>query len=306
MTTDGPLTPMLYQVSHETTYRYRNDVSISHNLVHLKPRPCARQTLVRDELTLSVSPAVTISQTDYFGNPVTSFAIQVPHRTLSFRASNLVKVHPIDLVDPARTMPWEDVRRYLRSDRSASTIDAYQFTFDSPYVKRDPCLHEYALPSFTPGRPILEAALDLTHRIYKEFTFDSSATTIATPVTEVFRLKRGVCQDFAHLQIGCLRSLGLAARYVSGYLQTMPPPGQARLIGADASHAWLSVFCPQTGWTDVDPTNDVIPHLKHILVAWGRDYDDVSPVRGVILGGGRHSLRVAVDVERIDDPSTRS
>jgi len=299
--THQPTGPVVYQVSHETTYRYRNDVSISHNLVHLKVRPCPRQTLVRDELTVSVPPAVRLTQTDYFGNPVTSFTIQEPHRTLSVRAVNVVEVHPDPAPDPARTAPWEEVRRCLRTDRGAATVDAYQFTFDSPYVKLDPGLYEYALPSFPAGRPVLEAVLDLTHRIYTEFTFDSTATTIATPLTEVLRLKRGVCQDFAHFGIGCLRSFGLAARYVSGYLQTMPPPGQARLVGADASHAWLSVYCPRSGWTDVDPTNDVIPAHKHILVAWGRDYDDVSPVRGVILGGGRHSLRVAVDVVRVDE-----
>lgn len=292
---------MIYQVSHETTYRYRNDVSISHNLVHLKARPCPRQTLVRDELTVSVTPAVRLTQTDYFGNPVTSFTIQEPHRTLSVRSVNVVEVHPPPAPAASKTTPWEEVRSFLRADRGPATVDAYQFTFGSPYVKLDPGLYEYALPSFPVGRPVLEAALDLTHRIYTEFTFDSTATTIATPLTEVLRVKRGVCQDFAHFGIGCLRSLGLAARYVSGYLQTMPPPGQARLVGADASHAWLSVYCPRTGWTDVDPTNDVIPAQKHILIAWGRDYDDVSPVRGVILGGGRHSLRVAVDVVRVDE-----
>ena len=291
---------MIYNVSHETTYRYRNDVSISHNLVHLTARACPRQTLLSGELTVSVPPAVRLTQADYFGNPVTSFTIQAPHRTLSVRAVNVVNVHPTPVPPPGQTTPWEQVREFVRTDRKSSTVDAYQFTFDSPYVKLDPGLYEYALPSFPAGRPVLEAALDLTHRIHEEFTFDSTATTIATPLTEVLRVKRGVCQDFAHFQIGCLRTLGLAARYVSGYLQTMPPPGQARLVGADASHAWLSVYCPRSGWTDLDPTNDVIPGEKHILVAWGRDYDDVSPVRGVILGGGRHSLRVAVDVVRVD------
>ena len=294
---------MIYQVSHETTYHYRDDVSISHNLVHLTARACARQTLLSNELTVSVPPAVTTVGVDYYGNPFTSFTIQEPHKRLSVRALNLVRVHPTSRPIIAESVPWEQVRDLARTDHSPATLDAYQFTFDSPYVKLDPCLYEYALPSFPAGRPVLEAALDLTHRIYTEFAFDSTATTIATPVTEVLRLKRGVCQDFAHFQIGCLRSLGLPARYVSGYLQTLPPPGQARLIGADASHAWLSAYCPRFGWLDVDPTNDVIPGAKHILVAWGRDYDDVSPVRGVILGGGRHSLRVAVDVVRVDEDS---
>ncbi len=178
----------------------------------------------------------------------------------------------------------------------SETLDAYQFAFDSHYVKKDAQLTAYATPSFPPGRPILEAVLDLTHRIFTEFQFDSYATTIDTPLQELLEKRRGVCQDFAHLGIGSLRSLGLAARYVSGYLLTNPPPGQKRLIGADMSHAWLSVFVPGFGWIDFDPTNDVIPREKHITLAWGRDYDDVSPIKGVILGGGRHSISVGVNV----------
>ena len=287
---------MIYHISHQTVYAYAKTVSISHNLAHLTARNCDRQTLLRHELDINVPASVSETWTDYFGNPVTSFTIQEPHEELSITAINQVRVHPPTAPDPSRTIPWEQAREHLQAHRDPEALDAYQFTFDSPYIKRDPTLAEYAAPSFPPGRPILEAVLDLTHRIHKDFRFDPAATTTATPLSQVFELRRGVCQDFAHIQIGCLRSLDLAARYVSGYLLTKPPPGQPRLIGADASHAWLSVYCGEDGWIDVDPTNDVIPSEKHILLAWGRDYDDISPVKGVIVGGARHSVKVAVDV----------
>jgi transglutaminase-like putative cysteine protease len=188
------------------------------------------------------------------------------------------------------------VREALCVDRSAEGLEACQFAFDSSSIKVNAELASYAVPSFAPGRPLLEAALDLTGRIHRDFRYDPSATSLATPLEEVLALRRGVCQDFAHLQIGCLRSLGLSARYVSGYLHTVPPAGSARLVGADASHAWVSLYCPGLGWIDLDPTNDMIPQEMHIVLAWGRDYDDVSPIKGVNLGGGRQSVRVAVSV----------
>ncbi len=287
---------MKYQVVHKNQYYYARNVSLCHNLAHLTARDCGGQTCLSHELQISSPPVVLSTRTDYFGNLVTFFTVQEPHRKLDVTAVNVVEVHPRPIPDPAMTTPWEEARRLLRLRRDEETLDAYQFAFDSHYVKADPQLTAFAAPSFTPGRPLLEAALDLTHRIYSEFTFDSSATTIDTPLDELLKNRRGVCQDFAHLGIGCLRSLGLAARYVSGYLLTNPPPGQKRLIGADMSHAWLSVFIPDFGWIDFDPTNDVIPREKHITLAWGRDYDDVSPIKGVILGGGRHSINVGVDV----------
>jgi transglutaminase-like putative cysteine protease len=193
-------------------------------------------------------------------------------------------------------MPWEDVRTFLQAGRDDTTLDAYQYAFDSPYVARGAELAEFAAPSFAPGRPLLDALLDLSQRIHAEFHYDPEATVTATPLKEVLELRRGVCQDFAHLAIGCLRSVGLAARYISGYLLTNPPPGQAKLVGADASHAWLAVYFPEHGWLEVDPTNNLMPHDRHIVLAWGRDYDDVSPIKGVILGGGQHTVTVAVDV----------
>ncbi len=199
-------------------------------------------------------------------------------------------------VDPARSPGWEDVSADLAYRRAAPAHEAHQFAYRSPYVVGSPEIEAFARQSFTPGAPLLAATLDLMHRIHEEFTFDTEATTIATPVSRVLDGRHGVCQDFAHLQIACLRTLGLAARYVSGYLLTDPPQGQPRLVGADASHAWLSVHCPAHGWVDFDPTNDVIADSRHVTVAWGRDYGDVSPLRGVILGGAEHRLEVGVSV----------
>ena len=209
---------------------------------------------------------------------------------------SLVEIRPSTPPRPNATPPWETVRDGLPLDTSSTGLDAFQFVFDSPCIRSSPELAAYCALSFRPGRPILEDALDLTHRIYHEFKYQPGSTSVNTPPSEVLRTRRGVCQDFAHVQIGCLRSLGLAARYVSGYLLTQPPPGQARLMGADASHAWLSIYIPQHGWVDLDPTNNIIPSLDHILLAWGRDYSDVCPVKGIFHGGGRHSVSVSVDV----------
>jgi transglutaminase-like putative cysteine protease len=192
------------------------------------------------------------------------------------------------------------VVRSLPNDLSETGLDAYQFVFESPRVKPLPEFAAYASPSFSPARPLTEALLDFTGRIYKDFRFDSKATNVRTSPQQVLRQKSGVCQDFAHLQVACLRSLGLAARYVSGYLRTYPPPGRPRLAGADASHAWVSVYSPGSGWLDVDPTNNLIPSQGHVTLAWGRDYGDVSPVRGVILGGRDHKLDVGVEMEPLD------
>ena len=297
---------MIYHIIHETTYHYVHDVSISHNVAHLCARDFSGQKRLNYKLTFSVPPAVLSEQIDYFGNPVTYFTVQEPHRTLKIRADNTVDVRLTPMPNPSQTPPWEQARDQLRSAWDAPGVDAYQFTFDSPYIRAEEVLSNYARPSFHPGRPILEGVLDLTGRIHDEFQFDPTATTTATALAEVLRLRRGVCQDFAHLQIGCLRSLGLAARYMSGYLETDPPPGRARQVGADASHAWLSVYCPGHGWVDVDPTNNIIPGDRHIVLAWGRDYDDVSPLKGVILGGGGHTLKVAVDVRAEHEPTDQS
>jgi transglutaminase-like putative cysteine protease len=287
---------MIYRIRHTTTYDYSEPVSLCHNLARLTPRAGGHQDCRHSELTIEPAPAVSSTWTDYFGNPARFFTIQEPHERLVVTATHVADITPLVAPDPATTVPWDTVRDTLPADRSQEGLDAYQFVFDSPYVKTNGDLERYAAISFPAGRPILEGVLDLTHRIHAEFRYDQRATTVSTPLAQVFAQRRGVCQDFAHLAIGCLRSLGLPARYVSGYLSTTPTSGQRRLVGADASHAWLAVYCPGNGWIDVDPTNDQIPTNKHIHLAWGRDFDDVSPIKGVILGGGQHTVAVAVDV----------
>lgn len=284
---------MKYRVEHRTTYAYSDAVSLCHNLLHLKPRKTPAQECLESEIVISPLPAVVSERHDYFGNRVVYFSIQTRHQTLEISAVSDVEV--TTLPTPAISPAWEDVRDLLLNNPSAN-LDAYQFRRESQHIKFDPLLTEYAAESFTPRRPLLDATLELTQRIHKDFKYDSRVTCISTAATEVFKLRKGVCQDFAHLQISMLRSLGLAARYHSGYLRTQPAPGQEKMIGADASHAWLSVFCPEFGWIGMDPTNNMIPMDKHITVSWGRDYADVSPVMGVVLGGGHHSLTVAVQV----------
>jgi transglutaminase-like putative cysteine protease len=287
---------MNYRVTHTTTYCYGKVVSLCHNLVHLTPRTSTRQTCLSCQLQVTPSPKLFVEQADFFGNRATYFMVEEPHEQLAVKAVSETKVMPFAVPQAAVTPPWENVRAELEQDRSSQGLEACQFAYDSPYVKASPELAGYAAPSFPAGRPMLEAARDLTRRIHEDFRYDPKATTVATPLHEVLEIRRGVCQDFAHLQIGCLRALGLSARYVSGYLRTFPPPGQERLVGADASHAWLSVYCPGLGWVDLDPTNDLIPSDGHLVLAWGRDYGDVSPVKGVNLGGGRHAVDVGVDV----------
>jgi transglutaminase-like putative cysteine protease len=287
---------MIYRVRHTTTYAYASSVSLSHNAICLRPRDSMVQTCSAYELLVYPEPAVLNHTVDCFGNQVTFFVLQEPHTALTMTANSTVEVTAPDLPHLATLLPWEEVRDHLRCDRSEASLEAYQFVFDSRHIATRPDLLSYAASSFPPGRPLLEAVHDLTRRIHTDFTYDPKATSVSTPVNDVLRDRHGVCQDFAHLQIGCLRALGLAARYVSGYLLTQPPPGQEPLVGAQASHAWVSVYCPGYGWIDVDPTNNVFPTDGHITVAFGRDYSDVSPIKGVFLGGGEHTLQVDVDV----------
>jgi transglutaminase-like putative cysteine protease len=291
---------MRYQVTHTTIYDYAEPVSLCHNVLHLRAREAPRQTCQSQKLTIAPEPRGLQNRSDYYGNPIVLFTIQEPHRRLSVTAEHRFEIRPAGPIDVDASTPWEEVRQTLRSDRSPALLDAYRFVFTSQYVPRNQALADYAAPSLPPGRPVLESALDLTRRIHREFRYDNKATTLSTPLHQVLAERRGVCQDFAHLMIGCFRSVGLAARYVSGYVLTHPAPGQPRLVGADASHAWVSVYCPRLGWVDFDPTNDIIPSDQHITLAWGRDFDDVSPVKGVILGGGSHRMTVSVDVAPIE------
>ena len=289
---------MRYNITHTTTYDYSEAVSVSHHIARLSPRTLPRQRCLRHEMSIEPAPAVTSEHVDYFGNAATFFVIQAPHAQLKVLSRSEVEVSAAEMPDPSESPPWETVRDGFANGLSPETLEAYEFVFDSTLIRANAEFAAYAAGSFPAGRPLLEAVIDLTRRIHADFTFEK-ATSVATPLDEVFRARRGVCQDFAQLQIACLRSLGLAARYVSGYLKTASPPNRPRLMGADASHAWLAVYCPGVGWIDVDPTN-LLPSTTHITLAWGRDYSDVSPIRGVILGGGEHSLKVAVDVVALE------
>lgn len=291
-----------YRALHRTRYDYGEDVPVSHHLVHLSPRAHPRQRCRRSLLTVGPTPAVRCDFGDYFGNPVSYVAVQEPHRHLEVSSEIEIEVRPPPPFDAEVTPPWDELRHLARALAGADeATNIGQFVFDSTLIRCTRDLAEYASPSFRRGRPIGEALIDLNRRIYKEFAFDPTATTVATPLAEVLEKRRGVCQDFAHLGVGCLRSLGLPARYVSGYLRTLPPPGKARLIGADVSHAWLSAWIGGDRWLDLCPTNGRLVDADFITLAWGRDFDDVSPVRGVILGGAHQGLQVSVDVEALDD-----
>lgn len=287
---------MNYRIRHATVYRYTEAVTASHHAARLEPRFTTTQQREEWSLHVSPEPAVRKMRTDYFGNRVCFFGIQELHQELEIVAESLVRLEPGPPPDLEASPAWEDVAAALLIPGAAETLEAQQFAFESPHVRRLPSLAGFAQESFGEGRPVLAAVLDLNRRIFEEFTFDPAATTVATPVEQVLEQRRGVCQDFTHLALGCLRSLGLAARYVSGYLRTHPAPGGTALAGADASHAWFSVYCPGHGWVDFDPTNNLMPGVEHITVAYGRDFADVSPVSGIITGGGEHVVDVAVSV----------
>ncbi len=292
---------MRYEITHLTAYSYSSDVSVSQHVARLTPRALNFQKCWAHELAVDPKPALVTSRTDYFGNQATFFSITGAHRRLTVTARSQVDLAARVIPDAAHTPPWETVRELFRRHDASPTVNTQEFIFPSAMIPRLPELAEYAAASFAPERPVLEAVLDLTRRMADDFTFDPRATTVATPLEQVIKQRRGVCQDFAHFQIGCFRALGLPARYVSGYLETLPPPGKPRLVGADASHAWVQVFIPETGWVDVDPTNNLLPTERHITVAWGRDFSDVSPIRGVIVGGGKHQLSVSVDVKPLGE-----
>lgn len=283
---------MRYRIKHVTTYVYDAAVAVCHNVAHLLPRDSERHTWLSSELEVEPAPAVRAERRDYFGNRLTFFAIQEPHKGLEVVARSAVEVQPAGELGP--DMAWEEAAE--RIARTEEGLEAYQYAFPSPYVEVTDEVAAYARQSFAAGRGVLDGAMDLTGRIFKDFKYDPKCTTVTTTLPEVMVARAGVCQDFAHLAVGCLRSMGLAARYVSGYLMTSPPPGKPRLTGADASHAWVSVYVPGTGWVDMDPTNNLRVSQEHITLAWGRDFGDVSPLRGVLLGTGRHVIKVSVDV----------
>lgn len=292
--------PARYHVVHETGYDYESPVSISRQHLHLTPRDCPWQTCLEHAVSINPRPGLEASRHDAFGNPVLQFAIESPHASLQVRVVSRIEVRPRRPAARLAGSPaWERVRDALVYGARPVRLDASVYLFESPYVRVKREFAAYAAPCFPPGRPLLEGVRALMARIHREFEFDPQATTVATPVLKVLEDRRGVCQDFAHLMLSCLRSLGLPARYVSGYLLTRPPPGKPRMVGADASHAWISAYCPGAdgdAWVDFDPTNDLLPDTQHITLAWGRDFGDVSPLRGVILGGDAHVPEVAVTV----------
>lgn len=301
----------VYRVRHETVYRYDGSVVTSHNEARLLPRRLPRQEVGRVELRIDPNPDTVQWHRDYFGNDVVFFTLHVPHERLAIRTDSEVELHPDPPFDPSASPPWERAIEIVRASRDEAALEAFEYAFDSPFVESSDELAAYARPSFPPGRRLAEGVLDLMHRIHADFTYDPGSTTLDTPLPEVLRERHGVCQDFAHLMIGGLRSLGLPARYVSGYLRSRraPQPGEAApaldgdaLVGSEASHAWVSAWCPGLGWLDVDPTNDLVPSDRHLVLAWGRDYDDVSPVKGVTLGGGFHTVEVSVEVVPLEPP----
>jgi transglutaminase-like putative cysteine protease len=286
-----------FSIVHTTQYEYSEAVSISHHMVRLTPRTLPHQACERHDLEIEPLASVEKNHLDYFGNTMTFFAMQAAHRRLTVRARSRVIVSGKAGPPLGENLPWERA-----ADWTALPLDAIECALESRPNRIGPEIASFARPSFPSGRPLLEAVADLTARIHRGFTYDRRATTVATSLAEVFETRRGVCQDFARLEIACLRSLRIAARYVSGYLETSSPEGTPRPVGADASHAWLAVYAPDVGWVDVDPTNNLFPSGSHVTVAWGRDYVDVSPTRGVILGGGDHTLKVSVEMARSPTP----
>ncbi len=293
----------MYQVTHRTTFTYTQPVAISHHVLRLALRSHPRQHCLRSAIDIDPAPSVRSNRTDYFGNPLTHLTIQTPHSALVVEAQTLVDVVKPDLIHLDQSLPWDQVIQQLQGSTDAVELDAQQYLYDSPYVTLDDATYDFVCDCFPPGRPVLAGVMDLTSRIFRDFTYEGGVTDVSTPVQDVLISRKGVCQDFAHLEIAALRSFGLPARYISGYLLTHPPEGQEKLIGADASHAWLSVWCPDVGWVDFDPTNNCIPSDEHITVAWGRDYGDVSPINGFMVGGGQHTPTVSVDVSPVSLPS---
>ena len=287
-----------YRVTHRTQYLYQEDVTLSYGQLHLLPRELARQRCLSAEIRVDPLPELRTERVDYFGNRVSYFEIHEPHTALTVTATSVVEVGELASgVSLMGSRSWEDAREQVRSGELADHLDAVEYVLDSPLVRAAARYRAYAEESFTAGRSLLDATASLCSRIHTDFEYKPGSTSVATPLSEVFAKRRGVCQDFAHLGIACLRSLGLPARYVSGYLETEPAPGREKLTGVDGSHAWLSVLIPEAGWLDVDPTNDQFAGERYIVTAYGRDYADVPPLGGVIYTEGKtEELKVAVDV----------
>lgn len=295
-----------YRIRHETRYRYAADVAHSHHLLHLVPRPAPYQECAEHHIEIFPENHRRSIGFDAFGNPMIRLELAQPHRELAVISSMEIEVYPRLAVNADTTQPWERVRddfSYRGAWPSRDELDAARFRHESPHVRVKQSFTNYSAECFAPGQPILVCAEQLTSKLHREIRYVPGATTISTSATEILESRRGVCQDFAHLMISCLRSRGLAARYVSGYLRTnaVSREGEVRLVGDDASHAWVAVWSPPYGWIEFDPTNGCFAGTDHVAVAWGRDFGDVSPLRGVILGGAEHKLTVTVQVAPLDE-----
>jgi len=287
-----------YSITHTTTYLYHEKVSLCHNIAMLAPRDTSTQTCLSSNIDISPSPEILDSHTDFFGNKVFYFVIEQEHDKLTVRVSSIVENSPLAAGRPISNSSWESVRRML--ERSAGEyMQEKQFIAATDITVPSDAVKQYALQSFEPGKPLFQAVYHLMERIYHDFEFTPGFTTVSTPLSIVMKEQKGVCQDFAHLAISCIHAMGLPARYVSGYIETLAPAGKEKLTGVDASHAWFSVFIPEMGWIDFDPTNNKIPDEQYITVAWGRDYFDIVPLKGVIMSSSTHEMKVAVDVRRV-------
>jgi len=293
---------MRYRVRHISRYGYGSPVELAAHMVHLRPRPRPWQSIISQQITTQPAPARRRDGMDYFGNLVTWLFLDLPHADFVVTADSVVEVMVPAPPAPSGTQAWE---RVVEAAHGPQGWRDNEFLFGSAMAPLNGETKAFAMKSFTPGRPVLEALIELNNRIYTEFRFRSGVTTISTPVSQVMHRREGVCQDFSHVMVSGLRGLGLPARYTSGYIRTRPPPGHPRRQGSDQSHAWIGCWLgPEHGWIDLDPTNGILVKDEHVLLAWGRDYSDVSPVRGVILGGGDHSLSVSVDLEALAEGDT--
>jgi len=291
---------MEYFVRHRTTYRYLQDVSHSWHLAHLRPRATPFQSVQDTSVMLSLETASRTVRDDYFQNPCEWISIDQPHTHLEILAESRVTVDARPERASRDSLPWEEVRAILESPQDDEEREVVQYLFDSPLTRGHSDFAAYGAVSFPPGRPLLAGAMELMNRIHKDFRYDTTVTDVSTPLDKVFEIRAGVCQDLAHIGIAAMRAVGLPARYVSGYLLTEPPPGKPRLLGSDASHAWFAVWAPPFGWVDLDPTNNLLVGESHVTASWGRDYSDVAPVTGIILGGHDHVVEVGVDVIPVD------
>lgn len=292
---------MKYIVTHTTHYIYESPASLCHNIMIQTPKNLAFQQVEKHEQLIHPLPNYVNKQQDFFENERVHFSIERTHDKLTVTAKSTVDLWSPDWMklDPTQTQPWEEVREWLQSTKALN--DIRQFYLPSKHVDFNEAIRQYTLESFTQGRPILEAMLELNTRINKDFTFTPGFTDISTPVSEVFVNKKGVCQDYAHFSLACLRSIGLAARYVSGYIETLPPPGKPKMVGADASHAWIAIYIPGHDWVEFDATNNLLVDDNHIRVAVGRDFADVTPLKGIIYSVGKQKMKVSVDVRRPEE-----